>query len=441
MSPTCASCTTNVLHSAGVEVCGSTQPEGSARLGRTRLSALLAVTCFLLLTARPVSADTGKRLPANIREARVLITGAARNRPRDFPGLGDFIGWPGGVERMPNGDLLLAHSAGYWHSSFAQPRQIEPTLARRWRAQGWPLDHPAPTGGRSMFCRSRDAGKTWSRPQTMLDHRLDDGPHAIFKCRDGTVLCFIGVQASWYGYPRAPPAFARDIDGLNTKQFVLRSTDGGRIWSAPIGLKSPGDFYERAHGGRPVQLPDGAILWATYYQRRGDKYLRGAIRRSRDSGKTWDVIAHLIRPDQNVDEPAIARLRDGRLILVTRPDSALFVSKDGGREWISTGRRIVASGPKFKAPQLVVLRDNTLVAIATWGGLRVWISCDAGKSWTRDLKLDPSSYGYPGSYLQEQDDSILLPYCASGRAPNRVYLVRFRVNQERTGITLLPVVR
>jgi len=45
----------------------------------------------------------------DINEARVCITGADHNRPDNFPGLGDFIGWPGGVERMPNGDLLLAH--------------------------------------------------------------------------------------------------------------------------------------------------------------------------------------------------------------------------------------------------------------------------------------------------------------------------------------------
>ena len=31
-------------------------------------------------------------------------------------------GWTRGIERAPNGDLMLVHSAGYWHVSFAQPR-------------------------------------------------------------------------------------------------------------------------------------------------------------------------------------------------------------------------------------------------------------------------------------------------------------------------------
>lgn len=379
---------------------------------------------------------------ADIRELRVCVTGADHNRPDPFPGLGDFIGWPGGIDRLPNGDLLLVFSAGYWHVSFAQPRQIEPTVRQRWLDQGWPLDFPAPTGGRTMACRSTDKGRTWSKPQTVMDHPLDDGPHAILTCQDNTVLCFGTVQASWYGYSKAPAAFRSDMDGLNTKQFVLRSTDSGATWSDPIWLDSPGNFYERGHGGRPIQLSDGTILWATYFQSTGEKNLQGAIRRSTDSGATWTVISRIRRPDNNIDEPVIAELKDGRLILVTRPDGAVFHSSDQGVTWVDSGSRVVSPGsPKFKAPQLIVLQDGTVVAVATCGNLRAWISQDNGLIWSADIPLDTSSYGYPGSWIMDpKDESILMPYCASGRAPNRIYLTRFRVNQARDGIELLPVV-
>jgi len=376
----------------------------------------------------------------SVNQARVLVTGAEHNRPAPFPGLGNFIGWPGGIERSPDGELLIVHSAGYWHVSFAQPRQIEPTRHERWLRSDWPLDFAAPTGGRTMITRSADGGKTWSQPQTVLDHRLDDGPHALFRCQDGTLLCFITIQASWYGYDKAPPAFHNDIDGLNTKQFLIRSTDDGKTWSDLISLSSPGDFYERAHGGRPIQLADGGILWATYFQQSGVPFLRGAIRRSDDSGKTWNVISTIVRPDNNIDEPVIADLADGRLLLLTRPDGAFFTSSDQGINWTDSQTRLVPPGSaKLKAPQLIVLNDGTLVAVATWNNLRVWISTDHGETWTKDIPLDTSSYGYPGAWVMQDDESILLPYCASGRAPNNIYLVRFRVTPSRTGIELLPV--
>ena len=378
--------------------------------------------------------------PPSIGEARLLVTGARHNRPENYPGIGDFIGWPGGVDRLPNGDLLVTHSSGYWHSSFAMPRQIEPKLAKNWRAEGWPLDFKAPTGGRTMACRSTDGGRTWSKPFTILDHRLDDGAHAVMTLPSGRVICLIGVQASWYGYTHAPKGFEKDIDGLNTKQFVIHSDDNGKTWSKPRGLKSPGDFYERGHGGRPVLLSDGSVLWATYYQVRGRKFLSGAIRRSTDNGLTWPVISRIVRKENAIDEPAIAELKDGRLVLVTRPDGAVFHSADKGRTWKDSGTRIVDSG-KFKAPQLAVLKDGTLVAFATWRNLRAWISRDGGKTWTKNLPLDTGSYGYPGSYILEKDDSILFPYCASGRAPNAVYLLRFRVNAKRDGVELLPAIR
>lgn len=375
-----------------------------------------------------------KKLSAE--EARICVTGFDHNRPDRFPGLGDFIGWAEAIERMPNGDLLLAHSAGYWHASFASPRQFHPDLKKQYASEGWPVDHVAPTGGRSMVCRSTDNGRTWSKPATVIDHRLDDRPDALFTCRDGTVLCFVNVQASWYGYPQAPRGFEKDIRGLNTQQLVVRSGDNGKTWSEPIWIEPPGGAtYERAHG-RSIQLADDGILWATYCN--SPSGLFGAVHRSDDSGKTWKVVSVIRRQmDKPVDEPAIAELRDGRLIMVTRPDGGVLYSKDKGATWTESPTKLVPR-PKFKAPQIFVLRDGTLVTVATWGSLRVWISKDDGRTWSKDIPLDTSCYGYPGGLVLD-DESILVSYCQSGKAPNRVYVIRFQLNKARTNIELLPI--
>lgn len=399
---------------------------------------LVATTAYVAADA-PVGSS-----PPTIEQARVTVTGHDFNRPDPFPGRGEFS-WPGNIVRMPDGELLLVHSAGYYHVSFAEPRQIEPELRERWLAGGWPLDFAAPTGGRSMLVRSRDGGRTWSKPTTLIDLPLDDAAYGLLRCRDGTLLGFINVQASWYGYPEAPPTFRKDIQGLNTGQCVVRSVDDGRTWSDPIWLDSPGDFYQRSHA-QPLVLPSGRILWPTYCRNKADSRLFGAIHGSDDNGLTWRLISTVTRPGDtrdtastdsgNVDEPALARLPDGRLFLVARPDGGYFFSTDEGAHW-TFGGRLVTTG-KFKAPRVFVLDDATIVCVSTYRNLQVFLGREGGRAWSGPLDLDAACYGYPGGLLLE-DGSILISYCSSGRAPNRIHLVRFRVDAARTGIELMLV--
>ena len=412
---------------------------------------ILVSQCFLPAAVRPGSAGetlpgkkalTGKKTLTG-KDVRVRVTGYDHNRPKPFVGMGEFIGWAEGIQRLPNGDILLIHSAGYGHVSFASPRDI------RGKTGGF----LAPTGGRSMACRSTDNGRTWSKPFTVIDHRLDDRPDALFVCRDGTVLCFVNVNASWAGYPKAPRRFENDIDGLNDKQMVLRSGDNGATWSDPIWIDGPGTFYERAHG-RPIQLADGGILWATYCEDVGEaesggkKPLYGVIHRSDDSGRTWKTVSVVRRRGKDIDEPAIAQLKDGRLIMATRPDGGVLYSKDRGVTWVESGRTVKRHGPTFRAPQLLVLKDGTVVALATWHVHKVgkgvphlcaWISRDNGETWSRaGFALDISAYGYPGAFVMK-DQSIMVSYCESSKAPNRVYVMRIRVNRTRNGIEFLPI--
>ena len=93
---------------------------------------------------------------------------------------------------------------------------------------------------------------------------------------------------------------------------------------------------------------------------------------------------------------------------------------------------------KFKAPRLFVLSDGTIVCVCTYRNLQVFLGRNSGRQWTGPLDLDPGSYGYPGG-LMLNDESMLVSYCSSGRSPNNVYVVRFRVNEERDDIELLPV--
>lgn len=395
-----------------------------------------------LLFMAPLSHAAEK---SSAEKLRVTVTAPGFNRPQRFPGIGEFT-WPGNMQRLPNGDLLMVHSFGYYHSSFALPRRIEPKTRKRWLAQGWPLQFEAPTGGRSMIVRSKDGGRTWNRPRTLIDLPLDDGACGLLRCPDGTLICTVSVQASWYGFTKAPAGFENDIDGLNTQQCILRSIDDGKSWSDPIWIKSPGSFYERSHV-QPILLQNGSVLWSTYFSHQdSSSQLYGAIHRSDDSGKSWRLISTISRKGDttdvasasaaNIDEPAIALLPDGQLFLITRPDGGYFFSSDQGETWKYAGR-LVTHG-KFKAPRLFVLKDGTVVCVCTYSNLRVFLGRNNGTDWSEPIPLDTSSYGYPGGVLLD-DESMQVSYCSSGRSPNSLYVLRFRVNAERDGIDLLPI--
>ena len=369
----------------------------------------------------------------SIEEARVCVTGYDHNRPDDFPGLGDFIGWAGGVERLPDGDLLFVHSAGYWHVSFATPHAIKQELKQQWAAEmDFDPEHEAPTGGRIMAERSSDNGKTWSRPFTIYDGPIDTRPSDIFVTSEGTVLLIVNMQASWYGFEEAPEGYQE----LNTRQLVMRSTDSGQSWSEPTPLHSSGTYYTRCRS-HCLELADGGILLATYdVDKDSRSRLYGTIHRSDDDGRSWQVISHIRREGQDLDEADWVQLASGRIVLITRPDGAVFVSDDQGVSWEEIAN--VRAG-YFYAPSVIELADDTLVCTAgSGGGQSVFLSSDGGQEWSDAITVDPSAYGY-GKLFRDRDESILLGYAQSGRAPNRCWLVRFRVNAQRDGITLLPI--
>src|SRR5690348_11457400 len=111
-------------------------------------------------------------------------------------GAGGYQAFPD-VCRLKNGDLFCVFYAGYTHISF-------PT-------------EQLPRGGRICAIRSSDEGKSWSRPETIIDTPEDDRDPSVCCLPNGTLLC------SFFTYDCS--------QAVNT--CVSRSSDGGRVWSLP----------------------------------------------------------------------------------------------------------------------------------------------------------------------------------------------------------------
>ncbi len=370
------------------------------------------------------------------RRCRRKIVGWDCNPPDPFPGYGGMVGLGQDAAQLANGDWLVLFHAGYWHISLATPYVVaEPTL-RKWHESGF-RDIDAPRGGRIMAVRSHDAGHNWSKPWTVYDGTWSDMPVGLTRLANGELLLFVNQQASWYGLSVAPPGHLP----VNTRIGVMRSADDGNTWTEPAWLEMPCPFYQRAHAQAEV-LPDGAILYPTYAAD-GAGTLHGAIHRSDDAGRSWRLLSRIERDDgQDLDEPSLTLLRDGRLMMLSRLDAAVWYSADDGYTWQLSHHAPFAP---LKAHRTAVLADGTVVCWMTSNGvLRVSWSQDGGATWATDgdglpLALDADFYGYPGGFLLG-DESVLVVYYDAANQQQRtsIWMLRFRLNALRSKLEILP---
>ena len=371
----------------------------------------------------------------DVRACRKMITGPGVNEHPPYPGCTGFIGWES-VMRRANGEMLCSFSAGYWHVSFPSPIDIKPDLLASFQRGGFPKEIEAPTGGRALWCRSSDNGKTWSRPTTLVDTPGDDRHPVIVELPDGSLLAEFFVIDNWYGYDEPPAGRAK-----NSRVATIRSADGGDTWSEPVFMPSPFKYYDRMCG-KPVVLPNGDVLLSTYGMDRWGSPVDLGIYRSEDGGRSWRFVSRLKASVKELDEPAICRAKDGRIVMIARPDGEIAFSKDEGSTWT----RPQAFGVKMVAPCLLTLRDGTIACIFGWGatgGVQMMWSDDEGHTWTvpapdRGFRIDDSVYVYAIG-TEMPDGSIYLAYYdpRGNQRKTAIWGLRLRIRDDRQGIDLL----
>jgi len=369
----------------------------------------------------------------HLQNRRTLV-GPGINQPKPYAGYEGFVGWSA-VERTETGALLVTFSSGYWHASAPTGPQLLPAdfVQVFKKLSGVDISTiNAPRGGRAEIIRSEDSGLTWSAPEVMIDTPLDDRSPAATQLPDGTLV------ASFFDYD----------GGSDGRTGVIRSFDDGKTWEqTPRFLTAP--FRTTATDGPPLKMPDKSVLLAVYggYGVKNEHSQVG-IFRSTDRGDTWNCIGTIKAP-HDLDEPGIARLRDGRLIVITRPEGAVSWSSDGGHTWTDPARLPF----RMYDPWLLTLKDGTLLCVhgsyqREKHGLRAILSPDGGRTWFAagpdyGFSIDPSVYGYSRG-IQLPDGSIYLVYLHTGGhkwddARNEsIFALRFRVLKGCRGIELLP---
>jgi hypothetical protein len=375
----------------------------------------------------------GGESKAKPEDCRGVIVGPGINQPDPFPGYKGFVGWESPI-RLRNGDWLVGFNAGYWHASAPTPLSYSAKTLEEYRKLGLPADVEAPTGGRAMITRSRDRGKTWSKPETLIDTPADDRHPAFVELDDGTILCsfftYLGEEPDPGDKPPPP------------HMYFIRSFDGGATWERePRPLSTP--YYHEADGPF-ARLKDGSVLLAINGRPDGPHDQVGMFR-STDRGATWTLLS-TVRADHDLQEASVVELSDGRWVMMARPEGDISWSSDRGRTWT----RPTTFGVRMYAPSLYVLRDGTLVCLHgsyARGGMRVIFSTDGGATWIAPATdhgfLVADSYGY-GKAMELPDGSLFIAYIATGghrtedAKTNGVHCIRLRIRADHPGVDLLP---
>ncbi len=373
-------------------------------------------------------------------DCRVTIVGPGINQPDSYPGYGGFVGWNSPI-RLRNGDWLVGFSAGYWHASAPTPLHFPPSTIANYQKMGMPTDIIATRGGRAMIIRSSDEGKTWSKPETMLDTPDDDRHPAFVELPDGTLVCSV------FTYPGAELDDIQKNPELANRTGIIRSFDHGKTWEQEV-IRPPSPFLCDETDGPMVLLKDGSILLTISGKSKEGGPARAAVFTSHNCGATWQLLS-TIKAGHDLDEANAAQLPDGQLVLMARPEGDICWSSNQGHTWTPP----VTFGMRLYAPSLYTLRDGTLVCLhgsyaPGHGGLRLIFSTDGGHTWIAPAKdhgfLVDKCYGY-GKAFELPDGSLLIADQDTGGhssvdAKNMsLRLLKVRIRADHSGIDLLPV--
>jgi hypothetical protein len=293
--------------------------------------------------------------------------------------------------RLAKGDLLCVFYAGYGHVSL--PRN------------DWPK------GGRICSVRSQDEGRTWSAPHVLFDGPFDDRDPHIAQMRDGTVVC------SFFTYRPQP-------DGkVLCDTCLVSSRDGGETWETEPRVVAPG-----WPSSAPVrELPDGTRLLGLYREEGATAY--GGVIRSTDGGKTWCAPIPIgkdsgVRLDAETD---LVRLKDGTLYAALRGDRVnmhFATSPDGGSTW-SPVKDIGFPG---HCPHLTRLSSGEILLTHRLPLTSLHISRDEGKTWRGPYQIDTTPGAY-ASTVELKDGSVLVVYYEEG-AGSAVRARRFKLKAD-----------
>jgi hypothetical protein len=295
-----------------------------------------------------------------------------------------------------------------------------------------------PNPGAHSF--SRDGGLTWTKPVADTSYgyahlRLPSEdelylPFYLIPTARGKANEITAIGAPYNRIRKGRQEFQLVDPGVEVTGWP-EPPDSGQSENCTVALAS------FAFDGQTVLLKDGSYFATLYgFYKSGGSRIVGA--RSTD-GVHWRIVGTIAKRLGKVNErgegptePAVCRLKDGRLMCIYRLDSNLTYgqtwSSDEGRTWTEP---VECQGPRSVEPSLVVLKSGTVVLSGGRPELKLWINKDGtGKDW-QEVDIQTYRYGFiknsdSTGYTEivALDDTHLLYVYDYGRSPGSVWIIR-----------------
>ena len=264
--------------------------------------------------------------------------------------------------------------------------------------------------------RSTDGGRTWGPMIVAMDMGEYGGlPQNVNGIGDPCILLDevtgdILLFAAWtHGGTAGKAAWWTAGSGFEPAQtpqlMMVRSTDDGLTWSAPVNLtrqvkQEPWNFTFQGPG-RAITMADGTLV-VPFQHQEPDRTPAAGVMYSKDRGITWHVHEYA---KINTTESQVVEVEPGVLMLNMRDNRktgrAVYITKDLGKTWEphpSDGQLVepVCMASLIKAGDLLLFSNPADPKERR--NMTIRISEDGGVNWTRKLLLD-EGYGWGYSCL------------------------------------------